>query len=61
MTKKEIMDKFVSLRRSSGTVPSMLEFVQGTDVTVDDLTANFPAENALDSFAKMANECNEQW
>ena len=61
MTKKEIMDKYVSFRMNSGTVPSMLEFIQGTDVTVDDLQNHFPTGNVYDSFAKMANECSEQW
>ena len=61
MTKKEITDKFVILRREMGTVPSMLEFIQNTDVTVDDLTENFGPGSVMDAFARMANSCSEQW
>lgn len=61
MTKQDIMNKFVSLRREMDSVPSMLEFIQNTDVSVDDLLANFPAANVMDAFVKMANECSQQW
>jgi len=61
MTKQEIINKFVSLRWEMGSVPSLLELIQNTDVTVDDLLANFPAANVIDAFVKMANECIKQW
>ncbi len=61
MTKEEIIKNFVHLRNETGSVPSLMELVQQTDVTVDDLQKCFPAVDVLDSFAKIANECSSMW
>lgn len=60
-TKEDVIKNFVNLRNETGSVPSLMELVQQTEVNVDDLQRCFPAANVLDSFAKMANECSSMW
>ena len=61
MTKEEVINEFEKLRIRKGELPTLVEFIQQTDVSVEDLEVNFCPGNGVEGFRIMLLESSKHW